>query len=121
MATTGFVRGAYATMVKVNDGSNDKIIPLAEYQANPTGLTIVGTISGGYEEIIENSNGDQKRLSDHLRSPGGHTIAKSIKTGYESVIEQDGNTQSRLTVAVAAEEAAASVVEATAETATEKA
>ncbi|MEL6837158.1 MAG: hypothetical protein AAFP77_29405 [Bacteroidota bacterium] len=107
MATTGIIRGAYATMVKVSDGSNEKIIPLTEYQANPDGLTITGSISGGYEEIIENSNGELKPLSDHLRDPGGHTVAKAIRTGYESVIENDGTTVSSITAAVAAQEAAA--------------
>ena len=107
MATTGIVQGAYAAMVQVTDGSsNVSIISLAQYNADPTGLTITGILKGGYEEVIVNSNDEVKPLSKHVQAPGGHTIARTMSTGYKSLIQEDGSGLSSLPEAIATAEAA---------------
>lgn len=91
-AITNNVSGAYATMVKLSDGS---IARLSDFLRAPGVLTITGYVSGGYNAQVKTSGGVIKALADYWKTPGGDTITGSTQgTGYGGMIKDaDGNLQ----------------------------
>lgn len=91
-STAPNVSGAYATMVKLSDGSIDS---LANFLRAPGGRTITGFLSGAYNAQVKTSAGVLKALAEYWKTPGGDTIAGSSQVlGYGGVIKDaDGNLQ----------------------------
>lgn len=91
-STNPNVSGAYATMVKLSDGS---ITLLANFLRAPGVLTIAGFVSGAYSAYVKTDAGDIKALSDYWKTPGDDLIAGSTQgTGYGGMIKDaDGNLQ----------------------------
>lgn len=84
-STNPNVSGAYATMVKLSDGS---ITSLANYLRAPGVLTITGFLSGAYNAQIKTSAGAIKALADYWKTPGADTITGSVQgTGYGGMIK----------------------------------
>jgi len=83
-AITNNVSGAYATMVKLSDGS---ISTLSNFLRAPGVLTITGYVSGAYNAQIKASGGSIKPLAEYLKTPGAETITGSTQgTGYGGMI-----------------------------------
>lgn len=91
-ATNPNISGAYATMVKLSDGS---ITQLANYLRAPGALTITGFVSGAYNAMVKTSGGTIKALADYWKTPGAETITGATQgSGYGGMIKDaDGALQ----------------------------
>lgn len=91
-AITNNVSGAYATMVKLSDGS---IARLSDFLRSPGVLTIAGYVSGAYDAQVKTDAGVIKPLAEYWKTPGADLIIGSTQgTGYGGMIKDaDGNLQ----------------------------